>query len=266
MKPRVGVTTRHAAKKEPKFVPKAAPKRKRPVVPPQALHASERSGYAAQVMPERASPGMKGTVLPIGSPTGRQEGRIAPADRTYNARYEVVTAEEAQSRMSKRIKGEMPLIRGGLDESGLDDAGIIESRNDGMDPFEPQDLRPQQRKVARSLADESGEPPQRAYPPAPVVDPQIRAMIQYLAQRKRVVLELPDTTVHVSAVDVIVSRYGVTLLLPTSGDTSTFVPKPATELMIEFDNQVLACYYPGASFEIEALKLLGLSFIRKEED
>lgn len=247
-----------------KVAPRTYTRPEKPSLPPQALHSSSKSGYAFQVMPERASPGMAGSVIPVGSPSGGQAGRIPPAQRQYNAHYEVVDAAEAQARMIKRIRGEMPTIKGGLDESGFDDAGIIESGDSGLDPFSPAPQAPQ--PTAQQIEPEQlmrySAPPKT---PPSTYNPQAQALLAYMGQRKRVTLELPDTTVSVNAVDVILSKYCVTVLLPTSGDTPTFTPKPATELTVEFDGKSVDCYYPGANFIIEPLHVLGLTFIRREE-
>lgn len=241
-----------------KVAPRTYTRPEKPSLPPQALHSSAKSGYAFQVMPDRASPGMAGSVIPVGSPSGGQAGRIPPAQRQYNAHYEVVDAAEAQARMIKRIKGEMPTIKGGLDESGFDDAGIIESGDSGLDPFSP---APQaQQPHAQQI-----EPERLMQYSPPTISQQAQTLLSYMKQRKRVTLELPDTTVSVNAVDVIMSKYCVTVLLPTSGDTPTFTPRPATELTVEFDGRSVDCYYPGANFIIEPLQVLGLTFIRREE-
>ena len=88
---------------------------------------------------------------------------------------------------------------------------------------------------------------------------------KYLKQRRRITLELQDSTMSCSCIDVIVGRYSVTLLLPTSQDGGIVTPRPGSALTIQDGANTYAVFYPGAQFEVEALRLIGLSFIRSEE-
>ena len=279
---------------------------------PAAMHGSTKSGYTEQIMPGRADTGM-GSAIPVGSVSGAQEGRIPPARRDYSkARYDVVTLEEAQERMIKRMKGKLPPIKGGLDD---DSAQAPRARKQAqarpqpaqdfdplgsgdMQDFEPEadDQEPLQDRIRARIDMQKRMPAQGTacavcgiVKPTPIrndemggyvcltcVDRELQRLqdnqgeestTSYLAKRSRLTLELPDTTLFVNAVDAIVSKMGVTLLLPTQGEGGTFVPKAGSEVTITLpDGRGFKCYFPGVTFALDALKLLGLVFIRAEEE
>jgi len=161
------------------------------------------------------------------------------------------------------------MIRGGLDDqtatkaaSDINDPYPDAPESSGYDGMTPvpagQEIGAQYRTQAPAV-------------PAPRVEhaPQLAVPAgraeQYLKQRRRITLELQDSTMSMSCIDVIVGRYAVTLLLPMSADGGTVVPKPGSALTIQDGDREYAVFYPGASFEVEALQMIGLSFIRSEE-
>lgn len=243
---------------------------------PAAMHGSTKSGYTEQIMPGRADNGM-GSAIPVGSVSGAQEGRIPPARRDYSkARYDVVTLEEAQERMIKRMKGKMPPIKGGLDDNSAQAPRVrkqARARQPQTQDFDPlgagdmQDFEPDARPADQYDAEEPLQGRvaiQRRTVPAYAeeADPAVA----YLSKRVRVTLELTDTTLFVNAVDAVVSNMGVTLLLPTKGEGATFVPKAGSEVTLTLpDGRGFKCYFPGVTFDVDALNLLGLVFIRAEE-
>ena len=221
-----------------------------------ALHGTVKSGYAKTQDP---------SALPAASLSGAQIGRTAPAQRDYSkARYEVVTAEEAQMRMQQRLKGDRPVISGGLD-----------SDFDALGGNEPPAYDPEQPSADDDTMFDDGAPivirPSRkqavpeAQPPCPEPPRNASAVDTYLARRRRIELELTDTALTVPVVDVVLSRYGVTLLLPSSGDGGTFIPKPGSDVKITDGTAIYSCYFPGISFDLPQLHLMGLCFVRSEE-
>lgn len=255
-------------------------KRPKITLKPEAMHRTAKSDYAARIMPDRASTGM-GIEVPIASPSGGQQGRIPPAERDYSkARYDVVDADEAMARMRKRQDGKLPPIRGGLDENGAPPQkpqakqaqARRQERNPEPDPdFDPfgdgSDIDIGQDQEPAFDNTEREEPEYQA--PAPRLSIRQCAPMSnidtYLSKRKRLTLELSDTTLYVTVTDAIVSKMSVTLLMPTNDNTSTFVPKPGSSVTITIDDTSYPCYYPGVTFEIGPLQLLGLTFIRAEE-
>lgn len=240
----------------------------------KAFHASDRSGYAADIMPERAATGM-GREVPVATASGGQAGRVPPGVRKYNAKYEVVELEEAMSRAKARTKGTLPPIEGGLDFDGTQDpfTGAIETEVGGLDPFEAEgritpvdvdeivQVDAANRKEAQQRRIQVAAAPLRPIPPTPSRS-QADA---YLGKRMRVTIELPDTTLMVSAVDVVLSKYGILLLLPLASEQGTFIPKPGSELTLNWGDKAVKCYFPGGAFELEELGVFGLSFIRADE-
>ena len=250
---------------------------------PGTLHASERSGYTKDIAPERVgtSPIERGArAIPVASLSGRQEGIPTPAERKYHAGvHEVVDATEAMNRMKARKTGKLPIIPGGLDDIRQQKRGnamravplpqpdpdetIIETQPGDYDAFEPGDRVPAPRPAVYGRTErftpQAEVPEGRMYvTPDPTSD--------YLKQRKRVHIELAESEINVSAIDVIRTRYSVTILLPFNQDDGTFVPKPGSEVTINTESESIPCYFPGTYFEIPKLRVVGLSFIRKEEE
>ena len=242
----------------------------------QAEHTSAKSGYRADVLNDDAD-ARAGVSIPKAAWSGKQQGRLSPAERQYGvANYEVLTSEEAGARMAKRLKGELPPIRGGVDDpmplgaKVAHDEGINDpwpdapdsAGYDGMTPV-PSGQTPGGAQRQAPLSSVKGILDGLDYQPPTVT--QRSAADQYLKKRTRVSMELTDSTMNLSAIDVIVSRLGVTVLLPVSPDGGTVVPKPGSEATIVVGDKSYGVYFPGGQFEIEPLGLLGLSFIRKEE-
>lgn len=240
-----------------------------------ALHGTEKSGYARKLLPERLTvEERRGLAIPIATIGGRQEGVPTPAERIYGkAHYEPVELTEAIARMQARKAGKLKKIAGGLDD--------IKAVKQGWKPVtEPvpaadPEIDPDT-EVLDTDGDDAFSPGQRdtsggdfnepRYPQA--VAPQVvktNPVDVYLKQRKRVTLELSDTTLYLSVIDVVINKYCVVLLLPLNAEGGTFVPRIGSELVITVGDNAMACYYPGSQFELAPLKLLGLSFIRKEE-
>lgn len=230
------------------------------------------------------------------APSKRQYGK---------AKYESVTAAEALARMNKRQAGKLPPIAGGLDDPRMgvsrtpasamkaaetlqagairaitrasdpeaeieDEFGVGTALGD-MDGFSPMPpagaddiaLRPA-RKAAPARETPVPRPEAKILPYEPM-DETARVRTDYLARRRRISMELQDGTMSISVVDVIHSRYGVTILLPQAAESSIFTPKPGSEITLVDGDKQYACYFPGAHFDLPALGLIGLSFIRKDE-
>ena len=238
---------------------------------PGAIDATERTGYAGDLgIDTKLS--VPGKQVPIASSGGRQAGVPTPAERQYGqAKYEVVTAEEAQKRMIERSKGTRPIIRAGLDDTAahnkaasadsfIDDGYGIATSPDERDAFDPEPVRPTVGRIAQLTAERGDVPGTITI--APVRPDRLAA---YTSQRQRITLELESGDMSINVVEVCQSRYGVTILLPSSGDGATFIPKPGSALSIRIGDNAIPCYFPGTYFVVEALGLTGLSFIKAEE-
>ena len=88
---------------------------------------------------------------------------------------------------------------------------------------------------------------------------------KWAAGRVRVQIGLPDTTFNVSAVAVLRSVHGLTVILPTSNDAMTFVPRTGAHVSLAFRDETAETIFTGVSFEIEELSIMGLCFIRAKE-
>lgn len=238
----------------------------------------KRSGYASEIMPERATTGMSGTPVPIATEKGTQRGVIPPARRRYGtAKYESVTAEEAMTRMQKRIAGELPVIKGGLD----DRQRPVQSVKKSVAPVEDSPDN-----TFEDNAFENGQAPETTdgdmvgfepMPPIPATQPGVRRLgavpaehavskvESYLSKRQRLTMAMPGGMMSMSVIDVVQSRYSVTILLPAASDAGIFIPTPGSEITLQWGDVSVPCYFPGAQFDLPALGLTGLTFIKKDE-
>jgi len=253
-------------------------KRKRP-----AAGKKVKGGHAQDVAPDRVEgEEASGLAVPIADGKGGQRGRTPPGQRRYVARYEAVSAAEAQRRMMARTRGDMPTIEGGLDDNELPDEVAEELRmtekdaSGNFDPLggspEPGDeaLVEEEKALAQQPAMGMVEHPVARGPVETKTETAVYTvpspMEEYMAQRCRVTLELVDGSMSLSAVDVKQSRYGVTILLPLLDEGVTFIPKPGSEITVSESDRSWNCYFPGTHFEVPELKLLGLVFVKKDED
>lgn len=241
----------------------------------RAEHATAKSGYARDVAPGIELVGMAVKPIPPAAVSGRQEGVTPPADRTYTAKYGSGSAMEVLAKTRARERGELPMIVGGVMEQPAKKTKQVKeaqapaeevyddgAENPGFDSFSVGGgaLRPAPDMEEPPVQMEYAKPvPLRGQPQ------QASAELAYLRGKKRVTLELQDGTMRINAVDVIAEKYGVLILTSTVGDANTFVPKPGSDVTVVVGDKSYPCYFPGASFEIEALSLLALPFVRAEE-
>ncbi len=253
-----------------KRAPKAAARR------PKALHSDKKSGYTHDIAPERALTGMPGTPVPPAYASGRQPGRMTTTEqveailkRNKQGPPPVKTmtvAEMTAARKAAKAREETEIDPDGelLEDTVTLDPEDYETPGD-FDPFKAETL-----KAARNYGQDPDEEYQRVAEERrdiqqlqpPVVQERSRATV-YLEQRKRVSLELSDATLFMSAIDVVKSPYGVTLLLP-AGDSTTCIPKPGSQVVLGYNGETVPCYFPGGYFDIEELGLLGLPFVRAD--
>lgn len=85
---------------------------------------------------------------------------------------------------------------------------------------------------------------------------------KWLKRRTRVEIALPGTTFTVSAIAAIRSIHAITVILPTSGDAMTFIPRTGTEVTIRPQGgDPVDTIFTGASFDIPELGVMGLAFL-----
>jgi len=84
---------------------------------------------------------------------------------------------------------------------------------------------------------------------------------EWSKRRTRVQIGTTETTFNVSAVAVVRSLYGITVILPTNNDSMTFVPRTGAHVRIGVKDSVSDTIYTGVSFDIEELGIMGLCFI-----
>lgn len=82
--------------------------------------------------------------------------------------------------------------------------------------------------------------------------------------KKRIPLEVStdQMTFRMSVLRVLQGRMGIVVLMPSGGDTFTFVPRDGQDVTLSFGESSVPCKYTGISFELEELGALGLCFLR----
>jgi len=85
---------------------------------------------------------------------------------------------------------------------------------------------------------------------------------EFLGQKARVTMELADGMFTIPVIAVRPSTYSVMVITPLRDDTTLFVPKPGTQLTINYKDQSWPVYFPGSYVEIEELDCGVLSFIK----
>mgnify|MGYP003587850761 CR=1 FL=1 len=88
----------------------------------------------------------------------------------------------------------------------------------------------------------------------------------YFNQRRRVTFELDGGAYSLPAIDIIEASYGVMVILPAGNNDVTFIPSPGAELAILYDDKRISCFSPGTVFNIEELKVMVISLVRRDTD
>lgn len=230
------------------------------------------TAYMEDVMPERAAIDMPGGVTPRATGSGSRAGVVSPGRRKYSAEYEMVDANTAMQRAIARQNGELPPIQGGLDdaqEDEMDDFDPLGEPVPGTQNYDPQPgdatLEAEEAKLAQ-LSQRHGVA-SAAVPVREVefVQRPVSAPAPVEATT-RVTLELQDGLMTMPAIKVLPETYGVTILLPLRDDGVTFIPKPGSSVTITHGENRWPCYFPGTHFTWDAMKCLGLVFVRADEE
>lgn len=250
-----------------------------------ALHASEKSGYVL----DNNDP----SVLPVADDRGRQQGRVPPGRRVYKANYEKVSLAEALKRMNDRISKKMDIIKGGVDDNTsvkqesqnivADNADInnadkhkfelnddINQTGDMGDVFDPTVDRKETVVEEDKSSSVNVKPSYSSDAYNSVSVKQDHAgrsdvLSKYLRRRNRLTFELTDSTITVPVIDIKVSKYSVTVIMPLSDNLGVFIPKPGKDVVLSWDDKSMNCCFLGSYFEIPELEIFGLSFVRTEE-
>lgn len=98
--------------------------------------------------------------------------------------------------------------------------------------------------------------------PAPVVDPRLKALQSYLANKMTVTAELESGTFMLPAIHVSETALAVTVLMPLGG--VSFIPKAGTELTLSFKDRSWLCFYPGTYASYEELGFNVLCFVKAD--
>ena len=88
---------------------------------------------------------------------------------------------------------------------------------------------------------------------------------EWSKKRVRVQIGTKETTFNVSAVAVLRSVHGLTVILPTANDAMTFVPRTGASVSLAFRDEAVDTIFTGVSFEIEELSIMGLCFLRNKK-
>lgn len=248
-----------------------------------------KSGYAKDVAPSLLTDEEKnGLTVPVGKALGGQEGRLSPAQKIsmgiyQKAKRKIVTLGEAQANMQARMNGEMLPIKYGLDElppeveeamrmpsvgkkSKAKQYDPIGESSDDLVEHEPGDTKlaeEEKRLVGYSQPGvtlfEDRDAPAKTYVTKSQND-------EYLSKRMKVQLELEAGTYTITAINIINSKYGMMIILPSNDQGATFIPKPGTEVSIVTGERSRKCYFPGTYFSIPELNAEALVFVSAEAE
>ena len=91
---------------------------------------------------------------------------------------------------------------------------------------------------------------------------------EWVTQRIRVQIGMQETSFNISAVAALRSPLGITVILPTSNDAMTFIPRTGAHVTLGIKNEMVNTIFTGVSFDIEELGIMGLCFLvdRKKEE
>lgn len=91
---------------------------------------------------------------------------------------------------------------------------------------------------------------------------------EWVKKRAKVHITLAEMMFMVSAVDVIKSAHGITVLMPTEDDSMTFIPKAGTKVWIACGAKGIdptETIFTGVTFDIVELGVMGLAFLLPKE-
>lgn len=89
---------------------------------------------------------------------------------------------------------------------------------------------------------------------------------EWLKRRIRVQIATSETTFNVSAIDIMRSGRGITVILPTDNGAMTFVPRIGAKVTLSAQAfPETDTLFTGVSFDIEALGMFGLCFLVPKE-
>jgi len=104
---------------------------------------------------------------------------------------------------------------------------------------------------------------------APVV-PVRSPADNFLQQSQRMTIEVNDGTFLLPIISAKQSQYGIILFLPMAAESTLFLPKPGTEMVItcriDGQQQSRRVYYPGTYAEVPELSVIVMSLIVAEDD
>ena len=232
-----------AGKPEPK------PEEAKPVQDPRAgvvVHGKERSsGVSSSPAPRLVVEERRGDSFSMGGRPGSEPEQILdelPADSP-----DVIPAEE--------------------------DEGVVPEMDPVVDPF----VLAAANAIANQMMKPKPQPkPQVVFKDRVVQVPVEKTVVktvekvvdspftEWIKRRIKVHVTLSEMMFMVSAVDVIKSAHGITILMPTNDDGMAFVPKAGTKVWIGCNQKGLSStetIFTGVTFDIMELGVMGLAFL-----
>lgn len=248
-----------------------------------------RSGYAREIMPGILNEDeLQGNTVP----PAKARDYLTPKPKVGAP---MVSIDQAMANLNKRTKGELaPLGEQVMPPQATKKLGrpprkaqapsegpqeyIVKpaGKTQSYDPFGDQTDPETGAEAVLNLpgqvqAGEQNQYPQRREAPDAYVTrdsfvPKIEGIStnSYARQRQRITLSLQDGDMSLACVDILVARYGITVLLPMADDSVIFTPRPGTELTVSQGDRSWPCYFPGVTFELPVLQCMGLVFILRD--
>jgi hypothetical protein len=200
------------------------------ILQPPKLSRAEELAASVPKPPTILDPRAMEATVPSASTSGKQEGRLSPAERKA-AREAKRRKEEANDDLRMDAAAEMG-----------SQVEVVGDANTGYSAVS----KPQKGGCYNKEA------------PSPLA--------KYLSKRGRVSFEVDSGTYSVPAIDVKVAEFGLIILLPNTDSDATFTPKPGSSVTVHSGKERYKCYYPGVVCDFEEFTARALVFILAEQN
>ena len=246
-----------------------------------------RSGYARDVLPSAVDATERDglAVLPAGERQIRQRPEDfvrgkheQPKTKTYKdvlmSGTTIITraAASAEPNSGKRVRRTAPPAAASeqaQEQELMHTLPRAAGRTAPFDPFTPGEpdpetgAEPAYMPPAGTVIEAPGDEPVRQPYAHPATATAAAVIPRYAPAPagKKLVMGLADGDLHLRAKDVLLSPYGIAVLMPMDG--MLFMPKPGTELTLAWDDKHEAVYFPGVTFDLDMIQCMVLIFIKQ---
>ena len=206
-------------------------------------------------------------VIPRANADGTQVTPRKPRPPRTGKPAQVWSPEQAQMALAGKLES--------VEAAYQEPTDVFERQE--VDVFNPQtnEERVDADRVRNTEHEVVWEPPKQVYPvqataPAVRPQPQYSAADEFLKNSQRMTIEVNDGTFLLPIISAKQSQFGIILFLPMAADSTLFLPKPGTEMVVtcRIDGQQRSqrVYYPGTYAEVPELSAIVMSLIVADDD